>query len=353
VLELPEGTEQLGNAYKKDGRLIVNLNAAATATGQSLDQLFAQLLWSLRIDFPGQVVLQIEWQNQREGSSADYLTRNPAYRLASRGPQLYAVADRVVRRVQTEGPQVPAEVPVLDPSVNKNVRSAALSAGRAAVVRAEGGRLVLWVGPDRQGRFLRTPLQAGAMSRPVLADGQDVGYVVADGKLYQFGFDRPEVAEVAASGLSGAVTSVALAPDGRRLAVVAGGRAYVVALGDGEASTGVARPVPVPLDNLTAISWLSETSLAMTGGDGNRTALAKVSMDGAVLTSSPQDLSTFPVTQLASFPENPVSGIGGPIVVEMDDNAYEVFTATQSLIPPQGLAGPPARHPLTAPFFME
>jgi Lipoprotein LpqB beta-propeller domain/Sporulation and spore germination len=354
VLELPDGTEQLGNAYKKDGRLIVNLSNAATATGQSLDLLFAQVVWSLRHDFFGEVVLQIEWRNRREGSSADYLNRNPAYRSVDRGEQRYAVADGVVRRVQIEGPEVPAAVPVLDASVNRNVRSAALTNGRAAVVRVEGGQLVLWVGPDPRGRFLRTPLKAAAMSRPVLADGQDVGYVAAGGKLYQFGFDRPEVAEVTASGLPGGVTSVARAPDGRRLAVVAGGGAYLVALGgDGGEATGTARPVPVPLDNLTAISWLSETSLAMAGGDGNRTALAKVSMDGGVLISSLQDLSTFPVTQLVSFPENPVSGIGGRILMERDHNAYEVFAATQSLISPQAVAGPPARGVLTAPFFME
>jgi hypothetical protein len=179
-------------------------------------------------------------------------------------------------------------VPYVPAAVNKNVRYAAISNGYVALVRTEGDRLRLWTGPD----FVSTPLAARTMSRPVLADGQNAGYVAAGGKLYQFTRGTAKVTEVAVTGLSGAVTSIALAPDGRRLAVVAGGRPYVVGLGgDRDASAGTARAVPAPLDDLTAISWLSETSLAMTGRSLGKVALARVSMDGAAINNQ-QDLNT-------------------------------------------------------------
>jgi hypothetical protein len=137
---------------------------------------------------------------------------------------------------------------------------------------------------------------------------------------------------------------------------VAGGQPYLVALGgDGEGSTGIARPVPTTLSNLTGISWLSETKLAMTGHLGSRAALVKVSLDGAVLdVPRSQDLNTLSVTQLVSFPEDPVSGIGGPIMIEADNQAFEVFTSTQRALGPDQLSGPPVKGgTVDAPFFRE
>jgi len=349
VLGLPDGSKQLRNAYTDKGRLIVNLSDAATGQGRDLDQLLAQLCWTLRDDFTGNVELQIEFQKRAEGSSSDYLDRNPVYRLADRGPELFAVAGGAVRRVQFGAVKVPDEVPHIEPAVNKNVRYAALANGYAALVRTEGDALRLWVGPE----FVATSLVVKTMSRPVLVDGQNAGYVAADGKLYRFTRGNSKVTEVAVAGLSGGVTSIALAPDGRRLAVVAGGRPYVVGLGgDGDAPAGAARPVPAPLSDLTAITWLSETNLAMAGRRSGKVALARVSMDGAVINNQ-QDLNTSPVIQLVSFLENPVNGIGGSIMLEADNQAYEVYSSLVDPIPPQRLAGPPVKTAPVAPFFLE
>lgn len=361
VLQLPTGTKQLRQAYKDHGRLIVSLSGAAAAPGQNLDQLVAQLAWTLRIDYPGDLELQIEFQKKREANSSDYLNRNPTYRRASQPPACFGVTGDVVRRIQIEGPPAEAEVPVLDQGVNKNVRYAAISGSRAALARtSDGHALSLWVGPDPQGGFHETTLSAGAMSRPVLADGQNVGYVAADGKLRRFAVETAEVTDVAAAGLDGPVTSVALAPDGRRLAVVAGGRPYVVAVGgDGEASTA-ARLLPVPLNQLTGISWLGETSLAMTGTKPNGTnrdkpAVIKVSVDGAVVSTVQDDVIASQITELVSVPENPVNGIGGLIMIEADGGAYQVFSSTLRYIQPQEVVGPPVKSPQApiAPFFLE
>lgn len=350
VLELPDGTKQLRNAYKEDGRLIVNLSGAAA--GQTLDRLLAQLSWSLRADFSGDLTLLIEFQKRYEGKLSEFLDRNPTYRLTREVPQYFAVAAGSVRRLQLGATSVPEDVPLLDAAVNKNVRSAAMTNQYAALTRVDGDEVWLWVGPDQQGKFSRTSLHAASMSRPTLADGQDVGYVAAAGELYQFKLAEPGVAAVTVSGLSGAVTSVALAPDGKRLAVVAGGRPYVVALG-GEGATATARPVPAPLTNLTAISWLSETGLAMAGMSGGQVKLARITMDGGVLTDVLQELRVPPVTQLVSFPEDPIVGVGGPIMVEAEKVAYQVFTTLQ-YVQAQEIAGPPVKGVApTAPFFLE
>jgi hypothetical protein len=357
VLELPQGTEQLRQAYKdNNGRLIVSLNGAASS--QNLDQLFAQLVWTLRIDYPGDLVLEIENQKKREASSSDYLNRNPAYRLAGQPPAWFGVTGGVVRRIQVEGPPAEAAVPVLDAGVNKNVRYAAISGGRAALARTDGkGALSLWVGPDKQGGFRDTKLRAGAMSRPVLADGQNVGYVAAGGKLYRFSVDTAEVTEVVAANLAGSVTSVALAPDGRRLAVLAGGVPYVVALGGEGGGSTAARPLPPPLTALSGISWWGETSLAMTGTktpgtNRGRPSVVKVSVDGAVLSTVQDDMNASKITQLVTAPENPVNGIGGVIMIEADDRAYQVFSSTLRYIQPQEVVGPPVKLPPIAPFFL-
>jgi hypothetical protein len=351
VQDLPDGTKKLANAYKdNDGRLIVNLSDAAT---RQVDQLLAQLCWSLRSDFTGDLVLQIESRNRREGSTSDYLDRNPVYRLSNRGEELFAVANGVVRRVRTDAVQAPDDVPLVTSAVNKNVRYAAISDEYAALALQEGGQLRLWVGPDQRGEFVATGLRARAMSRPVLASGQDAGYVAADGKLYQFSADPAEFSEVTVSGLPGGVTSVALAPDGSRLAVVASGQPYLVALnGDGG---GMARAVPSPLVSLTAISWVNETTLAMVGSNRTALALVNVSLDGAVLTAQ-QELTASPVTGLVSFPVNPLTGSGGQTMIEADNRAYYVYSSTVLDLAPEKLAGtpPPAKGVVpTAPFFLE
>jgi Lipoprotein LpqB beta-propeller domain len=347
VQELPDGTKQLQNAYKDDGRLIVNLSSAAS--GQSLERLLAQLCWSLRVDFTGELVLQIESRNPREGSTSNYLDNNPTYRLSDRGAEQFAVVDGKVRRVQTEGAPATADVPVA-PGVNNNVRFAAISDAYAALVRHDGDQLRLWVGPTQQQN--RTGLRAPTMSRPVMADRQDTGYVAAGGKLYQFNADTAEVTEV--TGLPNGVTSVALAPDGRRLAIVAGGRPHLVALSGDGGSTGDVRRLPSPLGGLTGISWLNETSLAMTGTTKGGAALVRASLDGAVI-STQQEVNASAVTGLVSFPEDPVSGIGGRIMVEADGKTYQVYSSTIDYLPPETLVGkaPAKGQELTAPFFME
>ncbi len=364
VLDLPDGTEQLRGAYKEksNGQVIVDLNGAAEKD-QDLGKLMAQICWSLRQDFSDKVVLQIEHTKRREGTISEFLGNNPTYRVTqeqAQGPQGFAVAGNEVRRVtRSNWGQAPADLAVLGSPDNKNVRSAAVAGGHAALVRDDGDRVRLWVGPDEKGRFTRTSLVAASMSRPVLVDDQDVGYVAANGKLYQFTLDKAAITEVIISQLPQQVTAIALAPDGRRLAVVASGSAYLVALGgNGDGSGAVARPIPTMLDKLSGISWLSETGLAITGTYGSTLALARLlTLDGAVLDASPQVLPVQTVYRLASFPQDPVDDLGGIIVVDAKadniDRAYEVFSAQISYLKAEELVPPVKDAEPTAVFFLD
>jgi hypothetical protein len=352
VQKLPDGTKQLGRAYKdSNGRLVVNLNNAATS--QNLDQLLAQLCLSLRADFSGDVVLQIESVKQREGTTSDFFDRDAAYRVSSRGEEQFAVAGGVVRWVDNGAAPPSPEAP-LPAEVNKNVQYAAITDSFAAVVRHDQDRLRLWVGPNQAGRFIRTDLRTSAMSRPVLAERQKTGYVAAGGKLYQFTPDSAKSTEVNVAQLSAPVTSVALAPDGRRLAVVAGGQPYLVALsGDGG---GEARPLPSPplLGSVTAVSWVNETSLVMAGPNRAGVALVTVTLDGAVITAQHDEPGISKVTQVVAFPEDPRYGSGGRVMIEADNRTYEVYSSTVVELTPDRLVGQPTKGVVpTAPFFKE
>jgi hypothetical protein len=359
VQQLPEGTDKRGNPFTDAGRLVVNLSAAVE--NQNLDQLVTQLQWSLRPDYTGDLVLQVEGQTKRIATDKNnFLDRNPAYRLAKLLPQeLYCVANGIVRRAPFGVEQVPATVGPLTAEVNKDVQSAAISRehDRVALVRAEAGNWSrLWVGPLGN-QFIRTSLRARVMSRPAWAENESVGYVAADGLVRQFSVDSEKFVTVPIGNMANNVTALAVSPDGERLAVIADGKLYLVALGrDGDiSSVGSARPVPTPLTNLTSVAWLGQTALVMTGLSGNRAALAKTTMDGAVERDTVQQVAASNVTQVVALPEDPLTSTGSQILIQADGRAYWVFSDTIEELAGSTLAGAaPNKPPVpTAPFFLD
>jgi hypothetical protein len=360
VQELPQGTDKRGNPFTDAGRLVVNLSAAAE--NQSLDQLVTQLQWSLRLDYAGDLVLQIEGQTKRVATdSDDFLDRNPAYRLAKLPQELYCVANGIVRRAPIGGDPVPTVVGPLTAEVNKDVQSAAISRDhdRAALVRSEaGGWSRLWVGPLGN-QFIRTELRARVMSRPVWAENESYGYVAADGMVRRFSLESDQFVTVPIGDLPNKVTALAVSPDGERLAAIADGRLYLVALGRASdiSTVGNARLIPSPLNDLTSVAWVGQTALVMTGLAGNRAALAKTTMDGAVGrdTETVQPVAASKVTQVVALPEDPLTMTGSQILIQADGRAYSVFSDTIEELAGESLAGATANKvPVpTAPFFLD
>jgi hypothetical protein len=374
VDELSENTKVLGNVPVTDNKLQVNLSGITVPPDdpRTLERLGRQLQWSLRPNPAPELELRFDNQVQGTFSGSDYLTSNPAYRFADR-PERFVVYDgRIHRLAQSVNPDQP--VPLVTNEVNRNVRSAALTSGAersyAALVAGEGGRQVLRVGTAMTGQapIFRRAVLPGAAGRPVWAttpSGADtsaaVGLIVVAGRIHSFGANAV-TRLVDWQGGPARVTGVSVAPDGHRVAVVAGGRLYLSILttaGNGM-QLSPPRPIRVLLRDLTAVDWSSEGSVVVAGvvGATNRVAITDVSIDGAVQTDRQPDLGAERITHLVAYPANPAtttSGDANAVAYVADGVAYDVVTGPKR-IGVADLAAPvpsPADGELpTAPFFL-
>jgi hypothetical protein len=199
----------------------------------------------------------------------------------------------------------------------------------------------------------------------VTPDGADtsgaIGLVVVAGRLYSFGANAVPRLVDWQGGLRG-VASVSVAPDGHRVAVVAGGRLYMTVLtpaGNGM-QLSAPRPIGVLLRDLTAVDWGSEGSVVVAGvvGATNRVAITDVSIDGAVQNDRQPDLGAERITHLVAYPANPAtttSGDANAVAYVADNVAYDVV-AEPKRIGVTDIAGavpsPAAGVLPTAPFFL-
>jgi Lipoprotein LpqB beta-propeller domain len=374
VEPLPEGTVLNGNVpAASNDRLQVSLSAQAVAPDDpgALDRLRRQLLWSLRGNLPGSLELKVGNNPPADYQQTDYLESNPAYRL-NRTPERFAVYNGQIRRLaHSAGAGDP--VPVLMPEANRNVATAALATSgmrdyAALVVSEPGGAEALRVGSAPAGE--QAPLKRIALPAPIgrpswavdpglgQPDGT-VGVVPAKGRLYVFGpaggarrLDWP--------GGSGAITSVAVAPDARRVALVVGGTLYLTAMTATDDGTQLSAPraISTGMRGLSAVDWASETKLVVAGVKQNgRVAVMEVSTDGAAQSDLLPDLGTDRVTYLAAYPASPVSGKeeATAVMYVADKAAYDAFDPAKigvaDLAPP--VASPPAGVVPTAPLFLD
>jgi hypothetical protein len=370
---LPDNTKPINNAADVgNGKLQVNLTAAAVPAGdeQAVERLGAQLLWSLRPYLTGQLELKIEGQVRRVFGREDHLHSNPSYGLPDR-PESFCVYEGQVRRlISSVNPTDP--VPLLTGEVNRGVRSAAL--GRAgdttyaALVVADGAGQALRVGaagPGQTVTFTRARLPGGTTSRPVWASlpadgapGGGVGLVVAGGRLYHFSSDGTDPRPVDLPDIPGPLSTVAVAPDGHRIAFIAGGRLFVTvvtASGTRWQATSV-REVRTSLRQLAGVGWTAEDLLIAAGvsAASDRVTIIDTTVDGAVEYGRLTDLGTARVTGLVAHPVNPTStGGGGTVAYVADDVAFAGSARIQAsqvggVTPSPGSTAQP-----TAPFFLE
>ncbi|WP_306206125.1 LpqB family beta-propeller domain-containing protein [Actinoplanes sp. RD1] len=378
---LPEGTQLIGNVPAvTEGKLQINLSnqaidpADGEDPGKALERLRLQLMWSLRKQLPRVLELKIGNQEQRDYSGDDYLTSNASDQLAAT-PERFIVYNGEVRRLDlSAGSTEP--VPVLRAEDNRNVRSAAIARGMAdhgyvALVATEKGSPVLRVGsaaPGESANLHSVPLPGEPSAPPVWAltddDAQsgELGMLIIGGKLYSFSAEGPALREIKWTGPAGPITSVAVAPDGRRVALVVGGKLYVAALtaeGDEPELTAPRFTEVVDLATVTAVDWGTETAVVVAGtrSDRNRVAIVASEIDGSLRTEILSDLGTTPVTYLAAYPVSPTTGKYVPDITEYMSNgaAFDVLSGPET-IETDDLTGdvqnPPAGVRPVNPFFL-
>ena len=347
---VPGDLELEGNPVWRGDRLDITL---AAADGVDLQRLDTQLWWSLRDELPSGNSMWLTINGEQRQVNADGRIRQ-AIRYSE--PRSFVLLDGAVV------PYVPSDEVVLP-------EGAVIPDAQAVAMTGEGDGVALaqvHPGPDGLLRLtvstvdgeVTTDLRpATTMSRPVwLKEPGRIGLVAADGRLYSFTVDGA-VDEVPVP--NGAITAFAVAPDGRRLALVAGGALYTTSLrrGDGAVGVNTPRPLPTTVSDLSGVAFIQENWLAIIGQDGGETLLYELTVDGA----SEHELLNLgapeTVSSLVGFPGDPYSdsAFRGTAMYEADGLAYrhdypsepiEIITAEFDL------DADPAVEP-RAPFFAE
>ncbi|GGQ64843.1 LpqB family beta-propeller domain-containing protein [Couchioplanes azureus] len=382
VEPLPDGTALLGNvpAVSND-KLQITLSAQSVPPDQpkALDQLRRQLMWSLRPNLPGVLELKIGNQEQNDYDGNDYLTSNPTYRLPD-PPERFVIFNGQIRRM-SRSPGATDAIPVIRPGANRNVKAAAIAHGvtpgpgnwrYAALVTADKKRQVLRVGgaPMGEQTDLRpVQLPGGSTGQPVWAISSDepktgaIGLITVGGKLHSFSADGSQIRRVAVPGADGWISAVAVAPDGRRIALAVGGVLYLAVLNTGADGPQLSTPsqVQVPaLESVSAVDWGTESSLIVAGkrADKDRVAIIDTTIDGIQHSELQPDIGTDTVTYLAAYPVSPVSGKTSPDVVQYMANgaAFDALSGLPENIKVSDLADPvpdpvPGMAPVS-PFFL-
>jgi hypothetical protein len=386
VSDLADGTTLIGKVVEvSDNKLQITLSTQALPAADSalpLSRLRQQIQWSLRPLLPSttQLVLKVGLQVAGSYSGEDYVASNPAAQLDA-DPERFVVYDHRIRRISGSA-NAPAQVPVLEPEQNKDVRLAAMSASTshtfAAVVTRAGGKSdVLRVASAATGAqaalqtvgglsgTLGTPVWA--ITEPDQADGA-IGLITAGGKLYSFAPRKGQAQPIPWTGPGTTITALAVAPDGRRVLLVVDGKLYRAALttsGDTPALDSPQQIRPAALLSVTAVGFNSEGWLTVAGvrASDRRTTIVDVSIDGALQTGRLADLGDKPVESLTVYPANPLTSNPNTgraysrfVSYSYEGKAWEALAGPKAIGTDQ-LAGQPADPSAdavpTAPFYLE
>jgi hypothetical protein len=375
VETLPEGTMLDGNVPAPSGeKLRINLSGQAVRPPDdrtALDRLRRQLMWSLRSGQWRTLELKVGSQNSVEYTGTDYFTSNAAYALAAT-PERFLVYNGQVRRM-SGSPNASDPVPLLRPEDNRFVRAAALAGSGsrrfAALVVNSAGREELRVGAgtaDEQVGLAKISLPKGTTGQPVWAttstepSAPAIGLLTVGGRLYSFTSDGSPLTKV--DGAGDGITAVAVAPDGRRVALVSRGRLSVAALSTGGAGVRMLpaeQVLTAPLKQVSAVDWSSETWLTVAGAraDKNRVAIFEMTIDGSFVSERLADIGTESVSYLTAYPVSPVSGTDSSdtIAYVANGDAFDVLSdpvriGVADLAVP--VPNPPSGLKPTAPSFL-
>lgn len=302
---------------------------------------------------PGRLDPQLWWTLQAElGDSRNH----PEVWLAIDGHEREVMPDN---RANPAMRPPPASFVVLDDAVLPYVAPA--GAGfptpdeglpgqiEAVAVNQDGVGAVVQLEPDGRHRLVivtddgvvATGPTAATMSRPVWLNHWDgAGLIAVDGDLHRFHPGTDELREVSLPGLSQPITALAAAPDGRRLAMVAGGELYVASLvrrEEGAVSISTPRRLPTTPTDLAGVAFLQESWLAVVGQDGGRSLLYELTVDGALERPLHNgDLgaqqSVTHVVGYTGFDTQRLTPQRGELMFEADGHAYR-YTRTGQVLP--------------------
>jgi hypothetical protein len=295
---VPTGT-RLGSVRRGSGGVVtVDLvGATGRPSGQDAQDLSAQLVWTLRSLGPSFRGLRLRLDGQDlkvpgegEVQRADDWDVYDPEGLGPRPPYFYVSERRLRGSVDLPASPATRGQPGDGTAVPVDVVAVTPDRQRVALLDTSiPGRTVVRVGPIgarsfpvvASGAAFTSPTWgAGTQGLWLLRDGEDVVRVVGSSV-------RPVTV---LGGPPGRLTGLAVARDGVRVALVAGGRLYV---GRVEVVRGAPRIVDVALvlpslHDVTAVAWGSTTELVVLGVLTRPAQVVRVAVDG----SSVQTLTT-------------------------------------------------------------
>ncbi|BCJ33325.1 hypothetical protein Athai_08280 [Actinocatenispora thailandica] len=378
VNDIPEGTKRRGNVVAQNDKDVVVVDLTSEAVGaKHLLTMAAQLAWTLHAR-ASRLQLRVEGRpfpvpGIRDGGSTfdvgSLRTFNPATLAASSGG--YYVSHGIV---------IPASSKQWLPGVlsapatsglNSDVQRAALnvdSSATALVRTDDDGRPALWIGhtigdaKSSDARFVRAEGlgDAAEIGRPSLLPHSSTALVPVDGTLrVATGTGHTEKVAFAPGSPGGAVTAVAVSPDGCRVALVRGGHLYVAPLiqQDTTLSVGRMRAVASSFTDLSEVSWTQDDDVAFGGRGSVGWASGQSSaVRGGAWQFSLDDVSSDLLTgtsgdrvpeYVASGTTDPARGAAHGIILLAINGKLWQLTGNE-LAAPDGAAEPPTG---TAPFF--
>jgi hypothetical protein len=386
VSQLKDGSQSMQNVPYPNDRLEVVLNPvaaeqqapAARRVDDMVEQLGIQLMWSLRPYLREALDLRIEGQSAREFRPDErFESFNAAHRPANPPghlPERFALYRGKIHRLKGSpgGGTQPLPQLLLQEGVNRGIDSAALAretSGEgtltaAALVTQQGQQFQLRVGSafgDGARPFDTSRSYGQAMGRPVwLKAPMDTGLVTVAGNLHRFTLDDADLQRVdLPPALAGKVRDVSAAPDGRRIAVAAGRKVYVLGVTRDDTSVVEVeepREVPTRLRDVAAVDWSEETKIAVAGtGPDNKPVVWQVSLDGAAVDQPVEDAGG-PVEHLASYPDDPVpfTPISVTVMYARGGSAYDLAGGNGLIEAGEvvGASGEFDPAQVTAPFFL-
>ncbi|MEV6928849.1 LpqB family beta-propeller domain-containing protein [Dactylosporangium sp. NPDC051485] len=389
VKGLPDNVESKDSPVVDSASQTVKVNLSGKAAGVddlSRSRLARQIRWSLR-EHP-RVQLTIEGQTVPADSEAGFTDDNVAYTqattpLSADKPEKFCVVNGSARAVVI--PQA-GETPLFAPGgANAQVVSAAINRqlNRAALVRQVSkteqslvvGEIGSVAGPPV---YRETNLQRVAhLSRPVWINYPSQRLLVSDGEQLWAGTDvnSTTLEKVFQGGVATpqAITAFAVAPEGHRIALIAGGNLMVASLqltNDNKLSMGPLRPITTTLGDTQGVAWLTETTLVVGGKPSAPQpnsfkgtpvppySVVGITLDGADETPLPlgdnRQASQQEINAVVARLGNPLSTLTQSwrnmpisVMVEVNHVAREVFRDT---IDPLNVVGPdPGQSPSAGP----
>ncbi|WP_412541743.1 GerMN domain-containing protein [Longispora sp. K20-0274] len=309
------------------GTITVDLSAKADITDH-LEPMIAQIAVTLQAKY---LEIRIEGRTKVKPHDKDayfYDAWNPS---AGHTARPLMVEGGVVRPIK-----IPDRVEEPVPGLLKNVTNVRWAAGLSSTAAYVTTDDALWIGRAnsadvaRYNQADRVPTAAYS-SPPVLyrtPSGPRV-LIGAGPNLYSVDPAKPKPEQIVVSGVTGggSVTSLSVAPGGKRVAFVLGGRAYAGIFTD--AAQIRAWQVASQLTGITSVSWSSEVGFLVSGqgqpvspNTGN-SALSQVTFDGVVVEPQypSQTTRTGPV---AAFVAPPRGGSVMEPLVEIDNRIFLV-----------------------------